>query len=194
MADTKTASRTNTKATDSSAATAEKPRRITKRKQVEEHARSYFAAAAARDPAAMASHWSAEGVEDLVPVGVLRGPREVERFFGELFAAVPDCEMTVERVVADSSRAAVEWRMTGTFSGAPFQGIDPTGRRLELRGIDLLEVEDGEIKRNTVHYDGASFARQLGLLPPRDSGAERAMKSAFNAVTRIRKAVNERAR
>jgi hypothetical protein len=30
------------------------------------------------------------------------------------------------------------------------------------------------------------------MLPPQDSGAERAMKGAFNAVTRVRKAVNER--
>ena len=45
---------------------------------------------------------------------------------------------------------------------------------------------------NTAYYDGASFARQVGMLPPEGSGAERTMKSAFNAVTKVRKAVAER--
>jgi hypothetical protein len=79
--------------------------------------------------------------------------------------------------------------MTGHFSGGPFQGIDPTGRRVEMRGLDLLEIEDGLIVGNTAYYDGMSFARQIGLMPPEDSGAERAMKSAFNAATRARRAV-----
>ena len=169
-----------------------RPRRSAKSRAVEEHARSYFQAFADRDPDAMAAHWSEDGIEDMVPVAVLRGPDHLKRFFGELFAAVPDSQVTVQRVVADDRHAVVEWRMTGTFSGGPFQGIEPNGRHVELRGADILEIEDGRILRNTVYYDGASFARQVGMLPPQDSGAERAMKGAFNALTKVRKAVEER--
>ena len=70
--------------------------------------------------------------------------------------------------------------------------IEPTGKPFEMRGLDLLEVEEGLIVGNTAYYDGAEFARQAGMLPPQDSGAERAMKSAFNAVTKLRRVVNER--
>ena len=42
---------------------------------------------------------------------------------------------------------------------------------------------------NTAYYDGASFARQVGMLPSEGSGAERAMKGAFNAVTKMRRRV-----
>ena len=52
-------------------------------------AESYFQAAADRDADAMASHWHAQGVEDLVPLGPLRGPGAVRSFFAELFAALP---------------------------------------------------------------------------------------------------------
>ena len=52
--------------------------------------------------------------------------------------------------------AAIQWRATGTFRGAPFQGIEPTGRRIEVRGCDCIEVEDGKITRNTAYYDGAA--------------------------------------
>jgi steroid delta-isomerase-like uncharacterized protein len=169
-----------------------KPRRSVKSREVEAHVRSYFEAVAARDLEAMASHWSPEGIEDLVPERVLRGPDQIKGFFRELFAAMPDLETTVQRVVADDGHAVVEWRQVGTFTGAPFQGVEPNSRRIELRGMDLFEVEDKKILRNTAYYDGAAVPRQLGMLPAPDSGAEKAMKAAFNAATRVRKAVNER--
>jgi steroid delta-isomerase-like uncharacterized protein len=189
MAETKTTD--VTQAPEAETAAPKPRRRITRRKAVEAHARSYFEAIANRDTRAMTSHWREDGVNELVPVGVLRGHGEIAAFFGELFAAVPDLETTVTRVVAGERQAAVEWRMTGHFSGAPFQGIDATGRQVEMRGLDLLEIEDGVIVGNTAYYDGMAFARQIGLMPPENSGAERAMKSAFNAATRARRAVSD---
>ena len=50
-------------------------------------------------------------------------------------------------------------------------------------------MEDGLIVSNTAYSDGMSFARQIGLMPALDSSAEQAMKSAFNAATRVRRAV-----
>jgi steroid delta-isomerase-like uncharacterized protein len=172
-------------------ATEAKPqrRRITRRKAVEAHVRSYFEAVAKRDTDAMVVHWREDGVNDLVALRPLRGPDEIAAFFRELFSAVPDLETTVTRVVAGETQAAVEWRMTGHFTGVPFQGVDPTGRRLDMRGLDLFEVEDGKIKSNTAYYDGMGFARQIGLMPPENSSAENAMKSAFNAATKVRRAM-----
>ena len=169
-----------------------KPRRSAKSREVEAVARSYFDAVASRDAEAMASHWSEDGTDDLVPVVVLRGPAEVESYFRELFEAVPDLDFQVQRVVADDRQAAVQWRLRGTFDGAAFQGLEPNGRQLELRGCDVLEIEDEKIVHNTAYYDGAAFARQVGMLPAQDSGAEKAMKGAFNAVTKLRRAIDER--
>jgi steroid delta-isomerase-like uncharacterized protein len=193
VAETRT--RTNDETAAAKEAVEAKPprrRRITKRKAVEAHARSYFDAIAARDPRAIGEHWHEDGVDDIVPLGVKRGRQEIEEFFRGLFAATPDLETTVTRVVAGEKQAAVEWRMRGTFDGAAFQGIEPTGRPVEMRGLDMLEVEDGKLRSITGYYDGAEYARQIGMLPPQDSGAERAMASAFNAVTKLRRAVNER--
>src|SRR5215208_5377617 len=174
------------------AETKARTRRPPKRKLVEAHARSYFDALAGRNPDAMASHWSADGVADIVPLAVLRGADEVRGFFREMFAAFPGIETTVTRVVADDKHAVVEWRMSGSFGGSAFQGIEPTGRSVELRGLDILEIKDDQILSNTAYYDGADFARQVGLLPPRESGADRAILNAFNAVTKVRRVVNER--
>ena len=160
---------------------------------VEAAARSYFEAIAARDPAAAASHWHDEGINDLVPLGVFRGSEAVRGLFREMFASMPDMTMVVDRVTADHQGAAVQWRLAGTFNGASFQGIEPTGRRVELRGTDCLEIdEQGKVRRNTGYYDGAAFARAIGMLPPQDSGVERAMRTGFNAVTKLRAAVKSK--
>jgi steroid delta-isomerase-like uncharacterized protein len=168
-----------------------KPRRSARVKAVEEAALSYFKAVSDRDPAAMAAHWDAEGIDELVPLSlVLRGPDAVRDFFTGLFGAIPDMEFRVQRVTADAEGATVQWRAGGTFSGTPFQGIEPTGRTVDIRGCDCLEVDkEGKLTRNTAYYDGAGFARGIGMLPSQDSGADRAMVAGFNAFTKARRAV-----
>jgi steroid delta-isomerase-like uncharacterized protein len=170
-----------------------KPRsRISRRQAVENHVRSYFDALRRRDSRAIAEHWSADGVADIVPLGVLRGREEIAGLFRDLFAALPDLETTVTRVVAGEHEAAVEWRMSGHFTGQAFQGVEPTGTRVEWRGIDLIELADGKNASVTAYYDGMSFARQIGLMPTQGSAPERAMKGAFNTATKVRRALAAR--
>lgn len=193
MAETKTAERATEQAT-ADVKPGDKPqrKRITRRKAVEQHVRSYFEAMDRRDAGGMLEHWSEDGVEDVVPVGVIRGHDELREFFSSMFAAMPDARTTVTRLVAGEQGCAVEFRIEGTFDGEPFMGIDPTGRHVEIRGADFVELEDGLIKSLTSYFDGAAYARQIGMLPPDGSGADRAMKTAFNAVTKLRRTVAER--
>lgn len=148
-------------------------------------ARAYFDALAARDVDRMAACWAPGGIENIAPVGVLSVPDEMKEYFTRLFAALPDMRLEVLDVVAARNQAAVRWHATGTFCGAAFDGVEPTGSRVDLEGLDLLTIEDGLIQRNDAYYDGMGFARQIGLLPPRDSAAERGMTNAFNARTRV---------
>jgi hydroxyacylglutathione hydrolase len=149
-------------------------------------ARSYFDAVAARDIDAMVACWKAGGVENIAPLGrPLSVPDEMRAFFEQTFAAMPDMRFEVLDVVAARNQAAVRWRATGTFCGGPFQGIEPTGARVEFEGIDLLTVEDGKIIRNDAYYDSGQFARAVGLLPPQESTTERRMAAAFNTRTRL---------
>ena len=150
-------------------------------------ARAAFDAVNAHDPDAIVAN-NAEGcVDNFVAVGVFTGHAEIKAFFAELFAAAPDFAITIDRVVADESSAVVQWHAAATFTGTPFQGIHATGRRAEILGVDVMEISDGLIQRNTIYYDGAAFARQIGLLPPQGSRADRAMLAAFNAKTEVRR-------
>ncbi len=157
----------------------------------EETVRSYFDAVIARDPEAMAEHWAEDGIEEILPVGIFRGPEEVKAWFTELFTAVPDFDMTLERVLAQENNVLVQWRANGDFTGGPLMGVEATGRRIELRGLDWLEVEGDKVVRNTAFADGAALARDMGMLPPQGSAAEKAMFGAFNALTKARGAVSD---
>jgi steroid delta-isomerase-like uncharacterized protein len=192
VAETETRANDAKAAEDAKATKAPARRRITKRKAVESHVRTHFEAIANHDLQAVAAGWREDGVEELVPVGILRGRQAIVRNLADMFAAVPDIETTVTSIVAGDKEAAVEWRMQGTFDGVAYQGVEPTGKRVEIRGFELFALEEGLIASTTVYYDGMSFARQIGMLPPLDSGAERAMKSAFNTVTKVRRAIDER--
>jgi len=122
----------------------------------------------------------------VVAIGELRGRDAIREFYGEMFRAFPDFEINVKRIIGDDVGAAVRWVASGTFTGSPFQGIQPTGRRIELRGVDYMEISDGLITNNTIFYDGAEFARQIGMLPARDTVGERLLLAAFNARVRLR--------
>ena len=155
-------------------------------------ARAAFDAVSKRDPDGVAALGAPGYVDDFVAIGEFRGHDAVRAFFRDLFAAFPDFAMTVDRIVADDSTAVVQWHAVGSFTGGPFQGIAPTGRRVEIRGVDVMEIADGLVQHNTIYYDGATFARQIGLLPGLGSRADRALLAAFNAKTTLSQRVRDR--
>jgi steroid delta-isomerase-like uncharacterized protein len=157
-------------------------------------ARAIFAALSKGDLDGAFAFVAPEAVDDFVAIGEFVGRDAIHGFFRDLFAAFPRFEIEVERVVADDGNAVTQWRAAGEFTGGPFLGIEPTGRRVEIRGIDVMQIEGGLVRHNTIYYDGAAFARQVGQLPTRDSGMDRAMLSAFNAVTKARSSIRNRNR
>jgi steroid delta-isomerase-like uncharacterized protein len=118
----------------------------------------------------------------------VRGPDGTAAFFADLFASVPDWRIEVQEVFGHDGGAVIRWRGTGTHTGPPWRGIATTGRRIELPGCDVMRLHsDGRVADNVVYYDGATFARQIGMLPRQDSAADRAVLAAFNAAARLRR-------
>jgi steroid delta-isomerase-like uncharacterized protein len=124
-------------------------------------------------------------VDDFVAVGEFHGPQAIRAFFAEMLAAFPDFAMVPDSVIAEEAMVVTQWHATGTFTGSPFQGIAATGRSVLLRGIDVMEVRDGFLRRNTVYYDALSLARQIGLLPAQHSTGDRMLTKVFNAKTKL---------
>ena len=134
-------------------------------------------------------YWADELVTRLYALDLtVRGPDGMADFFTSLFAAVPDFAMEVVAVEPHEHGATIRWRATGTFTGAPWLGIEPTGAAIDLQGCDVMRLDgDQRVAENHVYYDGATFAREIGMLPRRDSAADRAMLHAFNATTKAKR-------
>jgi len=143
----------------------------------------YFRALGARDVDAMVACWAPGGRDFIRGQVDMTAPDGVRAYFTELFAAAPDLEVRVRAATVEGERACVRWEARGTFAGAPFRGIAPTGMRLELEGIDELTVAGGLIQNNNAFSDGLAFARQAGLLPQEGSKADRRLTRLANLRT-----------
>jgi steroid delta-isomerase-like uncharacterized protein len=159
----------------------------------EQVARAYFDAHARRDIDGLRALYDPEVVIDLMSQGIYRGPDECCEYFARVYEAVPDAEMVVDRIIGGDGVAAVQWRLRGNFTGGPLPaGVEATGAWIELRGCDVVEVENDLITRNTAYLDGMELAQSLGMLPPAGSGAEKAMISAFNLANKARQTLRDR--
>jgi steroid delta-isomerase-like uncharacterized protein len=153
-------------------------------------ARAYFEAVAARDLEAMVSFYEPGGTGEIHGLVELIVPDTYRAWFANLFAAFPDFRFEILDVVAEGEKAAVRWRATGTFDGrVRFEGMDPTGGRVDLTGCDVLTIRDGKIHRNDAYMNGAQMAQQLGAMPLSGSLGEQTMLAALNLKTRLARAL-----
>jgi steroid delta-isomerase-like uncharacterized protein len=143
-----------------------------------------FAVLNEHDVTALRTMWTQATVERF-PSATIHGADGMAAYFEHLFAALPDLHMRVVAVADSGEDVFVHWHMTGTHTGAPFEGIEPTGRTVAIDGMDHFVIRDATIATNFVVFDQMQFARQIGLLPADGSRGDRATKAAFNAKTRL---------
>lgn len=101
--------------------------------------------------------------EDVGQARAQHGPQERSRVLASYIRAFPDLHFTGETIV-DGNQAALAWTMTGTHHGTLMR-IPPTGRRICVRGVSLLRIEDGKVTHGLNIWDTAGLLRALGLLP-----------------------------
>lgn len=91
-----------------------------------------------------------------------------ERLAREL-VGFPDATYTVGSFVEEGDTFADEWTVVGTHTG-PFPLPDstvlpPTGKRVEIRGMEFVQVRDGKIVVDNLYWDTMAVLVQLGLVP-----------------------------
>lgn len=96
--------------------------------------------------------------------GQVAGPEGYAAFFGDLRTAFPDMKLEVEKLVADEDSVAFAYTMTGTQTG-PFQGFEPTGRSVKIRGLQISSFVDGKLVERWGSSDELGILKQLGLAP-----------------------------
>ena len=91
------------------------------------------------------------------------GGREgVTDFLQLLIEAVPDLQIQEEELIAAGDHAALRVTLTGTHLGE-FQGVAPTGNRVEISGTHTYRFEDGLFAETWQLWDVATFLRQIGV-------------------------------
>jgi steroid delta-isomerase-like uncharacterized protein len=98
----------------------------------------------------------------------MRGPEGMKRFVTGLRAGFPDIKFTPEYVIADETRAAVRYTMTGTHQGE-FLGVPPSYKAVKDIGNDLFHFSDGKIVAVWVSEDAMGLLQQMGVIDKRQS-------------------------
>jgi steroid delta-isomerase-like uncharacterized protein len=128
------------------------------------------------------------------PEPVMHGHAQIEPYLHGALRAAPDLHIEMhDRWVSPGGRMiASVFRFTATFT-APLSlprrpSLAPTGRRLQLAGMDRSEIHDHCLTRHQIFWDTAEMGRQMGLLPARNSTAERvAMRLQHLTARRMRR-------
>ncbi len=103
--------------------------------------------------------------------GQEQGPAGMAAQIALFRSAMPDYTVTHEDLIVGSDRVAVRNTVSGTHQGA-FMGHQPTGRRIEMRTMDIHQVRDGKIVTTWHLEDFAGLMAQLTA--PADSPAHKA--------------------
>lgn len=111
----------------------------------------------------------AEDAVQNMPDGTFEGRSAIHERLARELDAFPDVIHTVRSFVEQGDLFADEWTFAGTQT-APFMLPDgtelpPTGRQVEIKGMELVQVRDGKIVVNTLYYDNMAALVQLGLVP-----------------------------
>jgi len=94
---------------------------------------------------------------------VYRGIDEIEGYVGHVRQFASDLSIDVLTVKSTKSMAFLEWEMTGIQSQPiPGRVVVSTNRKFSIRGITLVEVQDGLITKATDYMDVLGFVVQLG--------------------------------
>jgi predicted ester cyclase len=138
------------------------------------------------DVASAKDFWTPATVQHF-PDRVARGPEEIGAWFQDSLSALAGWHMEVVATAEEDDDLFVRWRLTGRHAGMWF-GLAPTGKPITIDGMDHMVIRDGKLVENVVLSDQLDTARQVGLMPPQDSLAERGMKSGFNMLTKLTRA------
>jgi steroid delta-isomerase-like uncharacterized protein len=71
--------------------------------------------------------------------------------------------------IAEGDTVATRVDLHSIHSEAVFQGVPPSGKRINFGGITIERIKDGKIVERLVQTDKLDFMKQLGLIPTAQS-------------------------
>jgi steroid delta-isomerase-like uncharacterized protein len=93
--------------------------------------------------------------------------KEALRHIAGIFESWPDIEFQTRRLYVREDLVVQEWTARATHVKPLRRGeivAEPSGKRIEWEGMDVIPFENGKVKRKDVYSDSVSILRQVGLL------------------------------
>ena len=128
---------------------------------------AYNGAWNAHDLAAIAELHAPDMVFENHTAGERAEGAEALEHIGRIFESWPDIAFETRRLYVREDLVVQEWTATATHVKPLRRGelvAEPSGRRIEWKGMDVIPFEDGKVKRKDVYSDSVSILRQVGLL------------------------------
>ena len=116
--------------------------------------------------AIVAMHTEDSIFENHVTGDVNVGREQIEKAITGIFAVFPDLSFEGRRQYIREDLVVQEWTARGTQKGTMTRGgveVEPTGKHVEYKGMDVIPIEDGLVARKDVYSDSVTLMRQLGL-------------------------------
>jgi steroid delta-isomerase-like uncharacterized protein len=105
----------------------------------------------------------------IMPDGTFEGRDVIGERLAKELTAFPDLHHRVISFVEQDDAFADEWVFVGTHNGPLLlpdgTELPPTGKQIEVRGMELVELRDGKIVVDNLYYDFMAAVSQLGLVP-----------------------------
>jgi steroid delta-isomerase-like uncharacterized protein len=159
---------------------------------VEEWSSRYIAAWQARDPDKVAELCTDDIVwNDPALPEPARGRDAVRAFVAASARSFPD--FSIEEIgspmISPTEPIALQrYRLTGTMRGPwDYMGLAPTGQHIDVLGVDQWEFRGDQLCELRTYYDSLDMSRQLGVLPPLGSTADRVMARVQNVQARFQR-------
>ena len=96
---------------------------------------------------------------------------ELKRDVAEIRRAFPDYAGTNIEQIAEGEKVANRFVFLGTHLGE-FEGVAPTGKRVEFIGHSIDRVVDGKIVESWIEVDMMGVMEQLGVVPEQGQSEE----------------------
>lgn len=130
--------------------------------------------------AAMDTLFAVDAVDHDPAPGQGPGREGYRSFFRTLTTAFPDAHLEPLTMVVDDDNIAFAYTLTGTHRGE-FQGVAATGRRIEVRGVQIGRFANGQIVERWGATDEAGIMAQIGAAPAAQPSVVDKIKGAFTS-------------
>jgi steroid delta-isomerase-like uncharacterized protein len=97
---------------------------------------------------------------DAVP----RGPQLIREHVTGWIASFPDLRFSIEQMLSEGDRVAMQLLMEGTHQGA-WLGIPPSGKKMHIRMFTVHRVVQDKIVEDWVLVESLGIFQQLGVVP-----------------------------